>query len=471
MSEIRQAETSGFPIFLHLADRRVLIVGGSDEAAAQVRLMLPTSPIVVVVASAPCDALTELEEEGRLELHRRRFVPRDLDGVRLCVVAMPDAEVAGAIAAEADAKGVPVNVVGRPDLSTFSVAAADRGARPIVTSRGGPALGPAHHLQAQIALASSPGQVAKGAFHGDWRGTTACALADAAAHQHHRNAAVGEPEAHGAHDCDVVKVGHVRAARAVSVNRPNPTGCASLVGAGPGDPELLTLRAARALTQADVVLYDALIDPAVLKLARRDARRIDVGKRCGRHAMSQAAINRLLVQLAQSGAHVVRLKGGDPMVFGRAGEELDALRSAGIPVKVVPGVTAACAAAAQLAAPLTHRGAAHSLHFITGHGADGTVPAHDWAGLAHAGGTIVAYMASRTMPIVAQRLIAAGMLDSTPAVAVENVSRPDERHIFAALGELPERLAEQRVDGPTLALIGTVVALARQNTGALPRAA
>jgi uroporphyrin-III C-methyltransferase len=299
----------------------------------------------------------------------------------------------------------------------------------------------------------------------------ACALADAAAHQQHRNAAIGEPEVQGAHDRDLVKVGHVRAARAVSVNRADPAGHASLVGAGPGDPELLTLRAAHALTRADVVLYDALIDPAVLKLARRDARRIDVGKRCGRHAMSQAAINRLLVQLTRSGARVVRLKGGDPMVFGRAGEELDALRSAGIPVEVVPGVTAACAAAAQLATPLTHRGAARSLHFITGHGADGTVPAHDWAGLARAGGTIVAYMASRTMPIVAQRLIAAGMLHSTPAVAVEKVSRPDERHIFASLGELPDRLAEQRFDGPTLALIGPVVALARQNTGTLPRAA
>jgi uroporphyrin-III C-methyltransferase len=275
----------------------------------------------------------------------------------------------------------------------------------------------------------------------------------------------------GALDCAWIEGGHLRAARPVPVNRTNPAGRASLVGAGPGDPELLTLRAARALTEADVVLYDALIDPAVLNLARRDARRIDVGKRCGRHAMSQAAINRLLLQLAGSGAHVVRLKGGDPMVFGRAGEEWDALRSAGIPVEVIPGVTAACAAAAQLATPLTHRGTARSLHFITGHGADDTVPAHDWAGLAHAGGTIVAYMASRTMPLVAQRLIAAGMSHSTPAVAIEKVSRPDERHIFASLGELADRLAEQRFDGPTLALIGTVVGLARQNTGALPRAA
>ena len=245
-------------------------------------------------------------------------------------------------------------------------------------------------------------------------------------------------------------------------------GRATLVGAGPGDPDLLTLRAVRAIRSADVVLFDALIDPAILDFASANARRIDVGKRCGRHAMQQSAINKLIVREALSGAHVVRLKGGDPFVFGRGGEELDSLRLAGVPVEVVPGVTAACAAAASLQIPLTHRDMSRSLHFVTGHGSDGAVPRHDWAALARSGGTIAAYMAGRTLPVVAERLMAAGMAGSTPAVAVENASRAGERRLFGTLAELPGLLAEAGFTGPTLVLIGEVVGLA-EGVAALER--
>jgi uroporphyrin-III C-methyltransferase len=243
--------------------------------------------------------------------------------------------------------------------------------------------------------------------------------------------------------------------------RNNAIGSATLVGAGPGDPDLLTLRAVKAIQRADAMLFDALIDPSILDLARPDARRIDVGKRCGRHAMNQAAINRLIVTLAQSGAHVVRLKGGDPFVFGRGGEELDSLRAAGVPVEVVPGVTAACAAAASLQIPLTHRDVARSLYFVTGHGSDGEVSAHDWRALAASGGTIAAYMASKTLRSVAASLIEAGLPGSTPAVAVENASRPNETHLHGTLASLPDLLDADRPDGPTLILIGAVVAMSR----------
>ena len=239
-------------------------------------------------------------------------------------------------------------------------------------------------------------------------------------------------------------------------------GRATLVGAGPGDPDLLTLRAVKAIQSADVVLFDALIDASILDLAPPGARRIDVGKRCGRHAMQQSAINKLIVREALSGAHVVRLKGGDPFVFGRGGEELDSLRLAGVPVEVVPGVTAACAAAASLQIPLTHRDVARSVHFVTGHGSDGTVPGHDWTALARSGGTIAAYMAGRTLPVVAERLMAAGMAGSTPAVAVENASRAGERRLFGTLAELPVLLATAGFSGPTLVLIGAVVGLAQE---------
>lgn len=243
-----------------------------------------------------------------------------------------------------------------------------------------------------------------------------------------------------------------------------PRGRATLVGAGPGSPDLLTLRAARAIGTADVVLFDALIDVTILDLAPASARRIDVGKRCGRHAMNQAAINALILRHALSGAHVVRLKGGDPFVFGRGGEELASLRAAGIPVEVVPGVTAACAAAASLQIPLTHRDVARSLHFVTGHGSDGLVPGHDWTALASGGGTICAYMASRTLPTVAARLISAGMAAGTPAVAVENASRPEERRVTGTLATLPALLDAAGVDGPTIVLIGAVVALGAEAT-------
>ncbi len=246
--------------------------------------------------------------------------------------------------------------------------------------------------------------------------------------------------------------------------RPGPgvasPGRVTLVGAGPGDPELLTLRAARLLGRADVVLHDALIDRAVLDLARPDARRIDVGKRCGRHAMPQDAINRLLLNLARGGGEVVRLKGGDPFVFGRGGEELAFLRAHGIAVDVVPGVTAAFAAAADLGVPLTHRGVARTLHLLTGHSLDGRLPDLDFAALARGQGTIVAYMARSTLPALAGALIAAGLPGSTPAAAVENASLARQRHVRATLATLADALATAGFDGPTLVLIGRVLDLA-----------
>ena len=248
-------------------------------------------------------------------------------------------------------------------------------------------------------------------------------------------------------------------------------GRVSLVGAGPGDPDLLTVRALRRLGEADVVLHDALIDPAILGLARPDARRIDVGKRCGRHAMRQDAINRLLLNLARGGADVVRLKGGDPFIFGRGGEELSFLRAAGIAVDIVPGVTAAFAAAADLGIPLTHRGVARTLHVVTGHASHGALPELDWPALASGQGTIAAYMAKNTLGALAQRLIAAGLPGDTPAVAVENAGRASQRHVHATLAALPGALAAQAFDGPTLVLIGRVVDLAATAAEALRLAA
>ena len=240
-----------------------------------------------------------------------------------------------------------------------------------------------------------------------------------------------------------------------------------LVGAGPGDPDLLTVKALRLLQGADVVVHDRLTPPELLQLARPAARLIDVGKRKSRHTLPQDDINQLLVALAREGLKVVRLKGGDPFVFGRGGEELMALRDAGVEAEVVPGVTSALAAAAGAGVPLTHRGLAQAVTFVTGHaavkgGEDGQSigePDLDWLVLSRPNHTVVVYMGVTTAAMLAGRLIAAGRDASTPALIVENASRPDERRVLTRLAELPKAAAG--LDGPALLVIGEVAALAQ----------
>jgi uroporphyrin-III C-methyltransferase len=241
-----------------------------------------------------------------------------------------------------------------------------------------------------------------------------------------------------------------------------PAGKVWLVGAGPGDPDLLTVKALRLLQSADVVVHDRLTPPELLTLARPDARLIDVGKRKSRHTLPQDDINQLLVALALQGLKVVRLKGGDPFVFGRGGEELLALREASVEAEVVPGVTAALAAAAGAGVPLTHRGLAQAVTFVTGHAAvkDGEAgePDLDWPVLSRPNHTLVVYMGVTTAGMLAQRLIDAGREPSTPVLIVENASRAEERRVLTRLAELPKAAAG--LDGPALLVIGEVAALA-----------
>jgi uroporphyrin-III C-methyltransferase len=228
----------------------------------------------------------------------------------------------------------------------------------------------------------------------------------------------------------------------------------ALVGAGPGDPELLTLKAARLLMSADVVLHDSLVDPRVIALANPLADIIDVGKRCGRHSASQETICSLLVQQARAGKRVVRLKGGDPMIFGRATEEMEALRAAKIDFDIVPGITAASAAAAGLRLSLTQRGIARSLHILTGHGAEGGLPGHDFCALTKSGGTLAIYMGGETLPGLAAHFIEAGMEPSMPAILIESASLPNERHVHATIASLPSLHAAHAAAGPVLILVG-----------------
>ncbi|MFO1014937.1 MAG: uroporphyrinogen-III C-methyltransferase [Caulobacteraceae bacterium] len=236
-----------------------------------------------------------------------------------------------------------------------------------------------------------------------------------------------------------------------------------LVGAGPGDPELLTLKALKALQGADVVVHDGLVSDAILDLAPAAARKLSVAKRKSRHSYKQDEINRLIVAFAQEGLNVVRLKGGDPFIFGRGGEELEACRAAGVDCIVVPGVTAALAASASAGAPLTHRGAAQSVTFVTGHAANGELPDLDWASLARANHTVAIYMGASVAGAVAARLIGAGRAGSTPALIVENASLAQERRVPATLATLSH--AAEGLSGPALLIVGEAMALARAGEG------
>ena len=240
--------------------------------------------------------------------------------------------------------------------------------------------------------------------------------------------------------------------------RTGRAGVVWLVGAGPGDPDLLTVKALRLLQGADVVVHDRLIPQSILDLAGPKARLIDVGKRKSHHTLPQDDINQLLVALAREGLSVVRLKGGDPFLFGRGGEELQTLRAAGVETHVVPGVTAALAAAAGAGVALTHRGLAQAAIFVTGHAASGGEPDLDWASLAKTNQTVVVYMGLSTAPGIAARLIGAGRSASTPVLVVENASLANERRILSTLGQLSD--AVQGLEGPALLIIGEVAALA-----------
>jgi uroporphyrin-III C-methyltransferase/precorrin-2 dehydrogenase/sirohydrochlorin ferrochelatase len=239
-------------------------------------------------------------------------------------------------------------------------------------------------------------------------------------------------------------------------------GRVTLVGAGPGDAELLTLKAIRAMQSADVILFDALVSDEVLEFARRKAKRFLVGKRGGRKSCRQDDINELMVKLARAGKHVVRLKAGDPMIFGRAGEEIARLEAEGIPVAVVPGITAAAAMAADLGVSLTHRDHAQSVRFVTGHSKRGGLPADvDWAGIADRTSTTVFYMGTRTAPAIAARLMAEGLPATTPAVVASSLTRADARHWAGSLSELAAGVAVVTGDGPVLIGVGQVFGASR----------
>ncbi len=430
-----------FPIFLDLRGAPVLIVGGGEPAARKERLLREAGAVVTAV---PAD----------------EFCPTQLGGMRI-VIAAADRDTNARVAAAARQANVPVNVVDDAALSTFIVPAiVDRSPLVVAISSGGAAPMLATRLRARIEslLDESWGRLA--GFAERWRARIRGALPDFAARRRFYDWLLDGPVA------SAVRAGREQQADkllAARLSQPSvaTSGKVTLVGAGPGDPGLLTLHALRALQRADVILADRLVTPEILAMARREAQVIDVGKAPGGHGARQARINRLMVVHARRGRNVVRLKGGDPFIFGRGGEELEYLRLHDVAYDVVPGITAAIGCAAYAGIPLTHREHAQGLQFVTAHCRD-SLDSLDWPGLARTGQTLAFYMGVAMLDALRDRLTAAGLSPATRAALVENGTHPRQRVVVTTLGALPEAARGQGIAAPAMLFVGEVAGLAAE---------
>ena len=451
------------PVFWRLDGRRVVVAGGGDPAAWKVELLAATGAQVDVYAREICERLQELLSDfAKVEWHAREVAQEDLAGAALALCDPADEVEASRFHALARAAGVPVNVIDEPGLCDFQFGSIVERSPVIVaisTDGGAPVLGQAIRARIETLLPEGLRRWAQAAK--DWRPRVSRLGLDFHGRRRlwDRFARLAFEEVERApqeQDFDQI------VAAASDEKTGERSGSVVIVGAGPGDPELLTLKAVRALQSADDVLYDDLVLPGTLALARREARKIAVGKRGYKPSCTQEDITAMLVDLARQGRRVVRLKGGDPMIFGRAGEEIAALRAAGVPVEVVPGVTTAAAAAASLQVSLTERVRARRLQFITAHAHNGRLPDDlDWKALADPGATTAVYMGLKTLPPLAARLIAEGLPLETPAIAIERVSWDGERHVTGTLASLPQLVVDHGLQGPCLVLIGVALEAAR----------
>jgi len=452
-----------FPAFHKVAGRPVLVVGEGAPAAAKVRLLRETEALIRLVAAAPSFELLELASLPGVEHRAGPFRPEDLDGVVLAFAASGERDQDAEVVAAARARNIPANAVDIPELCDFYTPAIVNRA-PVavaITSTGaGPVL--AQKIRARIETLLPLRLGALASLGDQFRGAADQVLPKGQPRRRFWSAFFEGRVA------DAALAGRTDEARRLAsrlLTEADQTekGFVWLVGAGPGAADLLTLRAQRILQETDVIVHDSLVSDSVVAMGRRDAERINVGKRKGRHNASQAEINGILVREAEAGRRVVRLKCGDPLVFGRAGEEIAALRAAAIPFEIVPGVTSALAAAAEAEIPLTLRGTVSTLVFTTGHDADGDV-LPDWAGLALSGATIAVYMGRSVAARIAARLTEAGLSAATPVSVIENATLPHRRIFAGALAELIGFAERGDVDGPALILIG---AAAREGAPAL----
>ncbi|MET3924851.1 siroheme synthase CysG [Devosia sp. 2618] len=439
-----------FPLSYKVQGLRIVIVGGSEEALNKTRLATKTTAQVVIISRhIEADFST-----FAVEIVERGFVPSDLDSTALVFVAEESAD-ADLAKAEARARNIPLNVVDVPaECDFYTPSIVDRAPLTVAISTEGDAPVLARLVRARIEAMLSPriGKIAS--LAGGLRHKVESLIHDGAARRRYYEALVTSPAVEAA---EALGQG-AEAAEALLAQHASTTqasGVVWLIGAGPGSEDLLTLRAQRLLQEADVIVHDQLVPDAVVQMGRRDAEQISVGKAKGHHSFSQAQINTLIVRLANEGKKVARLKSGDPMVFGRAGEEIAALRKAGVPYQIVPGVSAALAAAADTATPVTLRKVSSGFIMATAHGADDSDLTH-WAALAQSGLTLALYMGKSIASDVAARLIAHGAAPSLPVGIVVNAGRADKSTYSGTLAALAANTIAFS-DGPAIIFVGEAV--------------
>jgi uroporphyrin-III C-methyltransferase/precorrin-2 dehydrogenase/sirohydrochlorin ferrochelatase len=453
-----------FPVFLDLHGCVAVVAGGGGVAERKVLLLRAAGARLRVVAPNLTPRLAALHAHGAIEHRARRFEPDDLADARLVVAATGDRAANRQIAVAAAARGVIANVVDDLELSSAILPAiVDRSPVIVAISTEGtaPALARLVREQIESVVDESLGRLAR--FCAAWRTRIRAAVEDLAVRRRLYDWLLRGPVAalvRHARDEDAGLLLTAALADPLAAAAGKLLGSVALVGAGPGDPGLLTLRALRALQGADVVLHDRLVSPEVLALVRRDAELIAVGKTGAGHSVAQARINELMVAHARRGRRVVRLKGGDPFIFGRGGEELEHLRRAGVAFEVVPGITAALACAAYAGIPLTHREHAGALRLVTAHCRE-SVDATDWRGLADARETLAIYMGVAMLGTVRRELERYGRRPSTPVAIVENGSRVGQRVLVATLDTVESLAAAHAIGSPALLIVGEVARLAR----------
>jgi uroporphyrin-III C-methyltransferase/precorrin-2 dehydrogenase/sirohydrochlorin ferrochelatase len=448
-----------FPIAYEVSGQTVILAGGGEPALNKLRLLLRSKATVRVIAPELEPDVAALVDAHGLHHVARELAPCDLFGAVLLFAGAGDEETDARYSRMARAAGVPVNVVDRPHLSDFAIPAiVDRAPIAVAISSDGLAPVLAQRVRAQIEQMLAPEFGRLGELARAIRETVMQRL-DTPLLRRRFWSRLFEGRL-----ADQALAGDIDGAAAAAIaqldtEEPDHQGVVWLIGAGPGSADLLTIRAQRLLQTCDVVVHDQLVPREVIDMARRDAERICVGKAKGDHSVQQAEIDALIVRLAREGKRVARLKSGDPMIFGRVGEELKALREAGVPYQIVPGITAALAAAADARAPLTLRGVASSLAFATAHGADNAEPT-GWTEVARSGGTLAVYMGKSAGRLILDKLTEAGIAADTPVIAVENAGRSNNRVFSGIVSDLPALSEREDLAGPVLILAGPAMAAA-----------
>ena len=460
------------PIFLKLKNARALVVGGGDIAERKIDLLIRSGADITVVSPSLGSQVHALFLAEKIQWIEDCFRPELLTDISIVIAATNNREVNAEVSKTAAQRRIPVNVVDQPDLCTFTVPSiVDRSPVIICIGTGGASPVLARMLKARLEtlIPAAYGQLASLAR--DYRDRVKTALGKIDSRRGFWE------EVFQGRVAELIFAGKKHSAQLELEKMIDSTndhhferGEVYLVGAGPGDPDLLTFRALRLMQRADVVLYDRLVAPAIVDLVRRDAERIYVGKEKSNHVVSQGDINKLLLNLAKEGKRVLRLKGGDPFIFGRGGEEIEGLVDENIPFQVIPGVTAATGCASYAGIPLTHRDHAQSCLFVTGHLKDGSVDLN-WEALCQPGQTVVIYMGLTGLASICSQLIAHGMIASTPVALIQQGTTINQKVIIATLESLVDTVNRHDVTPPTLLIIGSVVQLHDQLAWFNPEAA